>query len=92
MMFPISFKSYNVQGQRAAFDAFNALTADAIFINSTILFERYSTQAVQAVPSEKTAFPHRADNLLMYVLIFPPLPSSCVRPNDPLERPSSATL
>ena len=67
MMFPISFKSYNVTAQRAAFDAFNAFTADATFINSAVLFEGYSTQAVKAVPSDNTAFPHRADNILMYV-------------------------
>lgn len=67
MMFPISIKSYNVQAQRAAFDAFNAFTADARFLNSAVLMEGYSTQAVKAVPSDTTAFPHRADNFLMYV-------------------------
>ena len=67
MMFPISIKSYNVQAQRAAFDAFNAFTMDTRFLNSAVLFEGYSTQAVKAVPSDTTAFPHRADNFLMYV-------------------------
>lgn len=67
MMFPISIKSYNIQAQRAAFDAFNAFTADARFLNSAVLMEGYSTQAVKAVPSDTTAFPHRADNFLMYV-------------------------
>lgn len=67
MMFPISIKSYNVQAQRAAFDAFNSFTADTRFLNSAILFEGYSTQAVKAVSSDTTAFPHRADNFLMYV-------------------------
>jgi hypothetical protein len=70
MMFPISMKSYNVEAQRAAFDAYNAFTADATFINSAVLFEGYSTQAVKAVPSGDTAFPHRADNFLMYVSSF----------------------
>lgn len=67
MMFPISIKSYNVQAQRASFDAFNSFTADARFLNSAVLMEGYSTQAVKAVQSDTTAFPHRADNFLMYV-------------------------
>lgn len=66
MMFPISVKSYNVGAQRAAFNAFNAFTADERFLNSAILFEGYSTQAVKAVPSDATAFPYREDNFLMY--------------------------
>ncbi|RDW63408.1 hypothetical protein BP6252_10953 [Coleophoma cylindrospora] len=65
MMFPISIKSYNIEAQRAAFNSFNELTADATFINSAVLFEGYSTQAVKAVPSNNTAFPHRADNYLI---------------------------
>lgn len=67
MMFPISLTSYNVQAQRAAFDAFNTFTSDATFLNSAVLLEGYSTKAVKAVPSHNTAFPHRADNFLMYV-------------------------
>lgn len=65
MMFPISIKSYNIEAQRAAFDAFNTFTADATFINSAVLFEGYSTQAVKSVPERNTAFPHREDNFLM---------------------------
>lgn len=65
MMFPISIKSYNVAAQRVAFDAFNDLTADSTFLNSAVLFEGYSTQAVKAVADASTAFPHRADNFLM---------------------------
>ena len=67
MMFPISIKSYNIKAQRAAFDAYNNLTADSTFLNSAVLFEGYSTQAVKAVASNSTAFPNRADNFLMYV-------------------------
>lgn len=66
MMFPISFKSYNIKAQRSAFDSFNAFTTDATFNNSAVLFEAYSTQAVKAVPSDSTAFPYREDNILMY--------------------------
>lgn len=67
MMFPISLKDYNVEAQRIVFDAFNAFTADATFANSAVLFEAYSTQAVKAVPSSSTAFPHREDNIVVYV-------------------------
>jgi hypothetical protein len=67
MMFPISINTYNIAAQRAAFDAFNDFTSDPTFINSAVLFEGYSTQAVKAVPSDSTAFPHRSDNFLMYV-------------------------
>lgn len=73
MMFPIGLKSYNIQAQRSAFDAFNSFTADATFINSAVVFEGYSTQAVKAVPSDSTAFPHRGDNIVMYAdhIFFP---------------------
>ena len=67
MMFPISIGSYNVAAQRAAFDAFNTLTNDTTFSNSAVLFEGYGTQAVKAVADASTAFPHRADNILMYI-------------------------
>lgn len=71
MMFPLSIVKYNIPAQRTIFDAFNAFTVDERFNNSAILFEGYSTQAVKAVPSDATAFPHRADNFLMYVeLLF----------------------
>ncbi|KAK9786199.1 putative FAD-binding PCMH-type domain-containing protein [Seiridium cardinale] len=65
MMFPISVKLYNIQAQRTTFDAFNAFTADSMFSNSAVLFEAYSTQAVKCVKSESSAFPHRADNVLI---------------------------
>ena len=67
IMFPLSVKSYNTQSQVAAFDSYNAFTADARFLNSAVLFEGYSTQAVKAVPSSSTAFAYREDNFLMYV-------------------------
>lgn len=47
MRFPISIKSYNITAQRAAFDTFNALTADAKFINSAVLFEEYCLQSAR---------------------------------------------
>lgn len=77
MMFPIRLRAYSIQGQRAAFDAFDAFTADAAFGNSAVLFEGYSTLAVKAVPSDGTAFAFRGDNLLMYV--YRRLPLSALR-------------
>lgn len=67
MMFPISVDSYNIKAQRAAFDSFNAFTADPTFYNSAVLFEAYSTEAVKAVSDASTAVPNRGDNILMYV-------------------------
>lgn len=89
MMFPISIRSYNIQAQRAAFDAFNTFTADATFINSAVLFEGYSTQAVKRVRSNSTAFPHRADNFVMYVVFT--LFVLIAFANSPQEHRSSAT-
>ncbi|KIM94075.1 hypothetical protein OIDMADRAFT_136488 [Oidiodendron maius Zn] len=65
MMFPLSVRSYNTQAQVAAFDSYNAFTADARFLNSAVLFEGYSTQAVKAVPGSSTAFAYREDNFLI---------------------------
>ncbi|KAK6073257.1 FAD-dependent oxygenase [Seiridium cupressi] len=69
MMFPISVKSYNIQAQRTTFDTFNTFTADSTFSNSAVLFEAYSTEAVKSVKSESSAFPHRADNILITPVI-----------------------
>lgn len=68
MMFPIGLKSYNIQAQRDAFDVFNAFTADTVFNNSAVLIEAYSMQAVKAIQSDSTAFPHRGDNIVMYAV------------------------
>jgi hypothetical protein len=66
MRFPISTEAYDIEGQRSVFDAFNDFTKDEpAFNESLFLFEGYSVQGVKAVPSEKSAFPHRMDNLLM---------------------------
>ena len=42
MMFPISINSYNVEAQRAAFDAFNSFTADDAFLNSAGTLQAFS--------------------------------------------------
>ncbi|KAH8429542.1 FAD-binding oxidoreductase [Aspergillus melleus] len=68
--FPLNLRSYDTQAQRAAFDAFAAGTSDGSeFNNSVLLFEGYSAQGVQSVPSESTAYPHREHPLLVSPLI-----------------------
>lgn len=70
MMFPISFQKYSISGIKTAFDMFNDFTVDPIYVNSAVLFEQYSNKAVKAVPYYSTAFPHRMDNIVMYVFIL----------------------
>lgn len=87
MMFPLSIKAYNVAAQVAAYEAFNKLTTDSTYLNSAVLFEAYGTAAVKDVPSDSTAFPYRADNILMYV-VFTLVAAH--RANSRQELPSSA--
>ena len=77
MRFPVDIQQYSPQGQRVAFDAFAKGTAETpAFNGSLFLFEGYSLQGVKAVPSDSTAFPHRADNLLVSPLVvYAPDPS-----------------
>ncbi|KKK15845.1 hypothetical protein AOCH_004102 [Aspergillus ochraceoroseus] len=72
--YPISFPKYNIEAQRAMFDAFAEGTAGSSPYNhSMILVEQYSVQGVQAIPEYSTAFPHRQDNLLLSpVLVYTP--------------------
>ncbi|PLB51157.1 FAD binding domain-containing protein [Aspergillus steynii IBT 23096] len=68
--FPLSLQSYDIQAQRAAFDAFAKGTSETPGLNqSVIIFEGYPVQGVQAVPSESTAFPFREDSLLVAPLV-----------------------
>lgn len=68
--FPLNLQSYDIQAQRAAFDAFAKGTSQGSgFNNSLLIFEGYSAQGMQSVPSESTAFPHREDTLLVSPLI-----------------------
>jgi hypothetical protein len=66
MRFPLNLDSYNIAAQRAAFDLFDQGTLETpAFNNSFFLFEVYSVVGVQAVDSADSAFPHRADPLLV---------------------------
>lgn len=72
--FPVDLQSYNPSAQRLAFDAFNNFTQKfPAFNNSLVLFEGYSTQGVQNIQADSTAFSHREGNLLvMPLIIYPP--------------------
>ncbi|CAJ2507111.1 Uu.00g082970.m01.CDS01 [Anthostomella pinea] len=72
MMFPIGLKTYNVPALVSSTAAFNNLTSDSRFLNSAVLFESCGTQAVKAVADASTAFPHRADNIVItHVISYP---------------------
>lgn len=69
LRFPISISQYNIEAQRAVYNAFRDLTTTyPAFNGSLFLFEGYAVEGVKAVPDENTAFTHRQDNLLMYAL------------------------
>ena len=68
--FPIDLETYNVEAMRQMYDLFASNTQDTpAFNGSVILYEGYSVQGVQAVPSDSTAFPFRGDNLLLAPMI-----------------------
>jgi hypothetical protein len=68
--FPIDLQTYNIAAQRQVYDLFaNATQQTPALNNSLFLFEGYSLQGVKAVPSNATAFPFRADNLLVAPLL-----------------------
>ncbi|KAI0154909.1 FAD binding domain protein [Xylariaceae sp. FL1272] len=68
--FPIDLQTYNVAAQRKVYDLFASATQETPALNGSLfLFEGYSLDGVKAIPSEKTAFPNRAGNLLVAPLI-----------------------
>ncbi|KAI0122400.1 FAD binding domain protein [Daldinia grandis] len=68
--FPIDIESYHIPSQRKAYNLFASATQETpAFNNSLFLFEGYSLQGVQSIPSESTAYPFRGDNLLLAPLI-----------------------
>ncbi|KAI1822817.1 FAD-binding domain-containing protein [Xylaria intraflava] len=86
---PIRLKSYNVAAVRQVYDEIDATFRRVPEVTGSIfLLEGYSTQAVQAVNPDSTAFPHRDDKLLI---------TSCImyEPNaaiDPIARELSKKL
>ncbi|KAI0108551.1 FAD binding domain protein [Nemania sp. FL0031] len=68
--FPIDLKVYSPEAQRDVYELFAQATQETPALNNSLfLFEGYSVQGVQAVPSDKSAFPFRADNLLLAPLL-----------------------
>jgi hypothetical protein len=66
LRFPLNLNSYNIAAQRTAFDLFDKGTMETpAFNNSFFLFEGYSVAGVQAIDSSESAYPHRADPLLV---------------------------
>lgn len=65
-LYPIDVPKYDIPAIRAWYDTFNKMMqAEPALAGSFCLLEQYSTQAVQAVPEESTAFAHRAQKLLL---------------------------
>ena len=66
LRFPIYLGNYNVTAMQQVYDEFNQMMVlQPAFNNSFFPAEGYSVQGVQRVPAESTAFPHRADNMLL---------------------------
>ncbi len=66
LRFPIDVEKYDIQAQRAVYEKLKEFTInEPAFKGSFFLLEGYPVKGVQDVPSDSTAFPHRADNLLM---------------------------
>ncbi|KAL3952233.1 hypothetical protein ACCO45_013950 [Purpureocillium lilacinum] len=66
MHFPLDLQVYSPAGQRQVYDLFASATRKTPALNaSSLLFEGYSVQGVRAVSSESTAYPFRANNLIV---------------------------
>lgn len=73
VQFPVGLLTYNVTTNRQIYDFFKDVTVETpAFNGSYIVFEGYSLEGMKAVDPDSTAFPHRADNILVYV----PAPST----------------
>lgn len=72
--FPIDLKIYNTEAMRKVYDLFASTTQEIPALNGSLfLYEGYSLQGVQAIPSESTAYPYRDDTLLLApLIIYPP--------------------
>ena len=68
---PMGLLTYNITTNRQVYDFFKNVTIETpAFNGSSIVFEGYSLEGMKVVEPDATAFPHRADNILVYV---PPL-------------------
>lgn len=62
---------YNITTQRRLYDLFNKKAAEypELAAASRLFNEGYSTKAVEGVPSDSTAYPHRSKKHIMCVKI-----------------------
>lgn len=68
-LFPVGLQTYNPATNRAIYDLYKEMVNNNPTMNSSIVqFEGYATQGMRAVESDSTAYAHRGDNLLVYVL------------------------
>lgn len=70
MRFPLDLDTYNIESQREVYELFAKVTKETpAFGSSLFLFEGFSTQGVKAIDSKSTAYPFRANNLLVSPVI-----------------------
>ncbi|ORY63307.1 uncharacterized protein BCR38DRAFT_475286 [Pseudomassariella vexata] len=70
MQFAADLTTYNITTNRAVFELYKEKTvAQPLFRGTIVVFESYSLQGVQSVPSENTAYPHRDDNIIWTTVI-----------------------
>ncbi|KAI0435515.1 hypothetical protein F4803DRAFT_545350 [Xylaria telfairii] len=74
LRYPIGLKSYNVAAVRQVYNEIDETFRRVPEVaGSFFLLEGYSTQAVEAIDPDSTAFPHRDDKILVtsYIMYAP---------------------
>lgn len=67
-LLPADVKFYEIAALRKWYDLFDEMVnTQPALSGSFCLLEGYSTQAVERIAEESTAFPHRKEKLLLYV-------------------------
>lgn len=65
-LWPADVKTYEIAAMRKWYNMFDAMVnTEPALAGSFCLLEGYSTQAVERVPEESTAYPHRKQKLLL---------------------------
>ncbi|KAI1123052.1 FAD-binding domain-containing protein [Nemania abortiva] len=77
-LFPIDLQSYDLSAQRKVYDLFASVTQQTSALNgSAVFFEGYPVQGVKVIPSDQTAVPFRASNLLISpFILYAPSPAA----------------
>lgn len=66
LRYPIGLKTYDIAALRMVYDDIDqTFRQHPQLAGSFFLLENYSTQAVQAIDEDSTAFPHRSDKILV---------------------------